>query len=676
MGNACVSSGDTTSKVPAGTDYIITVKTGDKKGAGTNSNVFMCLINENGEKSRDIPLDCRWNNDFESGKKDMFPVLNLPNFGLIRAIEIWRDDRMIDDDWFVEFIIVEKNDSQEEFFFPLNRWVKANKRLKIKENDCQLPQEDEEIQNRKIELLEKRESYQFVVNSPGLPPQVKECPRDESFSNDYKWDIIKMKASLFLTTKLKDITTDQWETLSGVSTLYCDALPRPVGMDNWDKDIEFGFQRLSGCNPTQLRLCKEIPENFAVTYDMLRALMDGVTISEAIEDKRLYIVDYTFMKDLECTDGRKIAAPYALFFVNEMKELTPIAIQLFPDPGPDNPVFLPTDPEYTWILAKMWFNNCDANYHQSCTHLAFTHLVMETIAVAVHRSLSPSHPIFRLLAPHFIYLLAINSRALALLVCEGGWVDKCLTVGRVGMFNLIKMEMQKWRMDVQGNLPKDLEERGVENADALPNYYYRDDALLLWDAIKEYVMDVVIGHYDTPEKMARDEELQDFARTLTASPEEGGCGLMGVPGGGKFEYAEDLQNALTSMIFVSSAGHAAANFCQYDEYGFPPNYPALLFNGPPTDKEARTETDIVNALADKDMTLNVLLVTRLLSERGTKPLGDFEVQYTFDPIGTKALDNFRSKLKEVGSIISNRNKTRRTPYVYLHPSEIPNAISI
>lgn len=41
--------------------------------------------------------------------------------------------------------------------------------------------------------------------------------------------------------------------------------------------------------------------------------------------------------------------------------------------------------------------------------IGFTHLVAETICVGTHRQLSPSHPVFRLLAPHFLYLLAINS---------------------------------------------------------------------------------------------------------------------------------------------------------------------------------------------------------------------------------------------------------------------------
>ena len=46
--------------------------------------------------------------------------------------------------------------------------------------------------------------------------------------------------------------------------------------------------------------------------------------------------------------------------------------------------------------------------------LAFTHLIMEGIAVVTNRELSQSHPIFRLLAPHFLFLLAINRYMLSL----------------------------------------------------------------------------------------------------------------------------------------------------------------------------------------------------------------------------------------------------------------------
>ena len=42
-------------------------------------------------------------------------------------------------------------------------------------------------------------------------------------------------------------------------------------------------------------------------------------------------------------------------------------------------------------------------------------------------------------------------------------------------------------------------------------------------------------------------------------------------------------------------------------------------------------------LPNKDTTLDIMVVTKILSDRGTNCLGDFEVQYMHDPIGIKAV---------------------------------------
>lgn len=37
-----------------------------------------------------------------------------------------------------------------------------------------------------------------------------------------------------------------------------------------------------------------------------------------------------------------------------------------------------------------------------------THFLMEGICIAANRCLSPSHPMFKLMAPHFLHIIAIN----------------------------------------------------------------------------------------------------------------------------------------------------------------------------------------------------------------------------------------------------------------------------
>ncbi|XP_072043488.1 allene oxide synthase-lipoxygenase protein-like [Amphiura filiformis] len=605
-----------------------------------------------------------------------FPVDNLTDFGKVMKIEIGIEKG---NEWYVERIEIENATSKEKGIFPVHRWIKAEKKMKLKIHDTTLPQDDEDADQRKAELEEKKKVYKFK-SQEGMMPAIEECPSDEEFSHDYQLYIQKMKWTLFLDRKLTGFTSTKWKSLEDVKNVYTDIFPEPTVMKNWREDRSFGAQRLASLNPTTLRLCKKIPKTFPVTDEMVQGILGGMTVNEAIGKKKLYMIHYGILKDLPCSELNKVMpAPMALFFVNEDKDLIPIAIQLLQEPGSDNPIFLPTDPEYTWLAAKMWFNLADASWHQSVAHLGFTHLLMGSICIATHRCLSPSHPIFRLMAPHFLYLIAINVKGVGKLFSIGGWVDTSMLIGHVGMLEIIRRVWSTWRLDVQGNLPKDLEDRGVADPEVLPNYHYRDDAILLWDAIKKYVSAVVVGHYDSQEKLEKDHELQDWADTLTAAA---GCGiksafrLKGVPGDGKFDTCEQLIDTLTSLIFICSVQHAAVNFPQYDVYGFPPQFPAYLRGLPLSDKTPLTDADIICMLADKDKILPMMVMTKLLSKRGTNGLADFEVEYQFDPIGTKAIKAFREDLKEVGATIESRNAARSTPYTYLHPIEVPNAISI
>ena len=60
--------------------------------------------------------------------------------------------------------------------------------------------------------------------------------------------------------------------------------------------------------------------------------------------------------------------------------------------------------------------------------------------------------------------------------------------------------------------------------------------------------------------------------------------VQGVWGNGAFLNMEDLCKTLTTMMFILTNVHAAANFNQYDEYAYPPNFPFRLDGAPPTEK--------------------------------------------------------------------------------------------
>ena len=66
--------------------------------------------------------------------------------------------------------------------------------------------------------------------------------------------------------------------------------------------------------------------------------------------------------------------------------------------------------------------------------------------------------------------------------------------------------MQKYHKIVSWSsydLPKVLKERGVHDPEKLPGFYYRDDALRLWQAIQDYIRRVLSIYYHSDEDIEK-----------------------------------------------------------------------------------------------------------------------------------------------------------------------------
>ncbi|WAR22078.1 ALOX8-like protein [Mya arenaria] len=343
--------------------------------------------------------------------------------------------------------------------------------------------------------------------------------------------------------------------------------------------------------------------------------------------KRLFIVDHGILQNCPTIGEVILCCPIAHFVRRKDGMIVPVAIQLFQNKSKNNPVFLPSDDEKTWQLAKMWFNNADAQVHQSISHLGCTHLIIESFAIAAHRHLSTFHPIFKLLAPQFVYLVMINELGMKKFLGKGGILDQAQLVGK----HLIAKYHNQWRLNVVGTLPADLEARGVEDKEVIPNYPFRDDALLTYNAIKRYVGMYVNLYYASDNVLQNDIEVQDWRHDMDLPVSSDGLGLAGVPGNNRmFQTRQELALVVTSIIYTCSVAHAAVNSKQYEEYAYPLNYPSKLNGKPPTDKRERTVRDIISILPPKPKHFKLMKVVNILSNRETKALGDFEVDYILD----------------------------------------------
>ena len=99
----------------------------------------------------------------------------------------------------------------------------------------------------------------------------------------------------------------------------------------------------------------------------------------------------------------------------------------------------------------------------------------------------------RLLYSHMRFMIAINVAARKTLINDTGVVPNGFSLGlRSG--ELMSDAYQGWQLKNYA-LPNELRLRGVADKISLPYYPYRDDGLLVWEAIGEYVQKYIDIYY-------------------------------------------------------------------------------------------------------------------------------------------------------------------------------------
>lgn len=214
---------------------------------------------------------------------------------------------------------------------------------------------------------------------------------------------------------------------------------------------------------------------------------------------------------------------------------------------------------------------------------------MEAFAVGVMRNLPDPHPVFKLLRPHIHYTMAINSRARLTLINDGGIIDLIFSIGGDGRRELMRRAGTSYHID-WSNIKKNVKDRGVDDPDLLPGYQYRDDGLKIWQAIEDYVSQIIDLFYKSDADVSNDSEVQSWAGDTYQNgfPAHGGLQGHGFPQ--SIRTKQLLVEMCTLIIFTATAQHAAANFVHYDMYSFAPNAPFSL-GLPPPSKKGETNND-------------------------------------------------------------------------------------
>jgi arachidonate 5-lipoxygenase len=240
------------------------------------------------------------------------------------------------------------------------------------------------------------------------------------------------------------------------------------------------------------------------------------------------------------------------------------------------------------------------------------------------RNLPDPHPILKLLRPHFRYTMAINTAARATLINDGGILDQLFAIGGAGKVELLRRVSECYRVQWT-NVVQYAQERGVDDPDKLPGYYYRDDGTKTWNVVNKFVEGIVDEFYSTNEDVENDSEIQSWAMDVYTDAFPGWSGSKesdrhGFPK--KITTKKELTEHCTLIIFTGSVQHASINFGQYDMYAFVPNAPATLRCPPPIKKGDADYNTLLSTLPDKTSTANQIVVAHLLS------------QYSHDEVGT------------------------------------------
>ncbi|XP_047433293.1 polyunsaturated fatty acid lipoxygenase ALOX15B-like [Mugil cephalus] len=668
-------------------NYKVTVSTADLTAATTFNHVFIKLVGIEGESERKWLINLKGASAFVKGAVSCFTVSCPTSLGKLVLIELDKQPLPLfpGDSWFPRKVEV-KSPEGHTYHFPIYRWITDSEVHRFREATALTVLEDKHHlgqYSRQQELKEREQDYRWDVYVEGIPHCIKaegplSLPCEVRFSFTKTTEFLYTAATGLTELQLKGLTYYQkpWTDIDAINRVFCCKQTdiSDYVQEHWKEDAFFGYQMLNGANPILIRRCSVLPKNFPVTDDMVFLHGQG-SLKDEMKRGNIFLCDYKQLDGLKANtiNGKKqyLEAPLVLLHKRPDDKLMPIAIQLKQTPGPDNPIFLPTDSEYDWLLAKIFVRSSDFSEHQLNTHLLRTHLLAEVFAVSLLRNIPMVHPLHKLLVPHTRYTLQINHLARQLLISKTGVFTQFASSGGEAMITILKRSLSSITYSSLC-MPDDIVERGLE---AVPNFYYRDDGLKLWDIIHRFVQGVLGYYYKTDKEVEQDSELQKWVKDIFEH------GFLSQEGNGIpkcLTSVVELVKFVTMVIFTGSVQHSAVNSGQYDYGGWMPNTPISLQQPPPTKKGTSSEATMLATFPDVNTTAQGMATMWLLSKQSSDfvSLGNYPEDHFCEEIPLKMIKEFQGELEVLSAAIKVRNKSLDVPYTYMDPALVENSVAI
>lgn len=542
-----------------------------------------------------------------------------------------------------------------------NTWVRLFKRTRLFRRPAvqaaSLPQHDaaagraQRIREDRALYVPVRLAEKLGIDSKLRLRTVRELPPAER----YPVGILIPKLMIITALKIKGPRSGALSSFQQLEQLYR-ILGSPRILDTWKDDDEFVRQRLQGVNPVWIRRCDDPAE----------LLQDGLgpnAYARLREIHRpeypLYVVNYhELLQDIPVAEGRHLA-PAIAFFECRQEMLHPLGIQLYS--ADHGAVWFSPDGSPGWTLAKMFFNSADLFIHESVTHLLWTHLFLENYWLAAVRNLSEKHPVRKLLAPHFHFCLNANANSNNILLGEAGIFAELFSAGRTGTVRLLEKGEEMWNLEWTA-LPRLLKRNGTSD---LSGYLYRDDGILIWQAVEDYVQNYLNLYYRDAGDLSADFELRAWAAEMADF-----LGPGKIP---PIENMKDLQTVLTCILF-SVVQHTFVGAIQYEYIAYPPAMPPLLRIPVPAAQAEVRESDVLQALPVLDDIYTIIKATYAFSMQYTT-LGRHLEDYHCDGDALAVIRGFQRELGRIEEQIRDRERKRSKPYRISRPRQIANSVS-
>ncbi len=554
-----------------------------------------------------------------------------------------------------------------------------------------LPQHDRLTtqQERQQQLEQTRQQYQIALRLP-TSVRVATLPAQEVFSEGYNKNRVILSEKIIANQQAFLKNPQLFLRLEDYGAVF-PVLPLPDIAKTFRSDAKFTQQRQTGPNPMELTnvlaLNYSLTQKLLITDEIFQTVLRKVyrkgyvreTLKSAIKNGNLFVTDYALL-DSDTVIGQPnkfLTAPIALYYADSNRRdscLIPIAIQLGQIPG-ISLLCTPMD-GVDWTLAKLIAQMADFYVHELVRHLGQTHLALEPIALATVRELAASHPVNVLLKPHFEFTMAINAVADQVLINPGGLVDIILGGTLESSRNLANEGVsQVFNNFSKFALPTNLRQRGVDDRSFLGDFPYRDDGLLVWKALEEYVSEYVGIYYKSNRDIREDFELQNWIQALQRPISEKGFGVASLPP--RLINRDQLIDILTQIIFTAGPQHSAIAWIQYQYMAFIPNMPGAIYQPIPTIKGViRDENSLTSFLPGVEATFAQVNVMAVIgTKQDPKAFTDFGVNSFQDFRAIGVLRGLQDRLKGLEKLIEQRNQRRKECYPGFLPSRMANSTS-